>query len=36
MIWIMADTKVMKRYSGNYERFVEITDADSKVLPPSP
>ena len=31
IIWIMADKKVMKRFSGNYARFVEITDADSTV-----
>lgn len=27
----MADSKIMKRYSGNYARFVDITDADSTV-----
>eukprot|EP01043_Picozoa_sp_COSAG02_P034662 COSAG02_NODE_2438_length_8864_cov_23.127781_4_plen_126_part_00 len=31
IIWIMADKKLMKRYSGNYARFVQITDADSTV-----
>lgn len=31
IIWIMADSQIMKRYSGNYQRFVEITDADSTV-----